>query len=102
MVVRDEHGEVLYYDGAITDIDDRKKREERLEEAKREAEQANHAKSAFLANMSHEIRTPLTSILGFAEAIGDEVGDRQEGTIPRFARLIEESGRVSWKRSTQC
>ncbi len=32
----------------------------------REAESANHAKSAFLANMSHEIRTPMNSVLGMA------------------------------------
>ena len=36
---------------------------------KRNAEKANHAKSAFLANMSHEIRTPLTAIIGFSESL---------------------------------
>jgi PAS domain S-box-containing protein len=75
------------------DVTERKEREQRLREAKDEAQEANRMKSVFLANMSHEIRTPLTSIIGFAEAIGDEVGDRQEGSIPRFAGLIEESGR---------
>ena len=69
---------------------DQIEREEQLREAKEEAERMNQLKSAFLANMSHEIRTPLTSIIGFAEAIGD--ASPEDETVPRFSRLIEQSG----------
>ena len=34
--------------------------------ARKNAEEANAAKSAFLSTVSHELRTPLTSVLGFA------------------------------------
>ena len=45
----------------VTQVQD-KSRE--LEEARRQAEDANRVKSEFLANMSHEIRTPMNGIMG--------------------------------------
>ncbi len=105
----DQTGEKVFV-GIFRDITERKRKTQQLKHAKRqaelskrEAEEASRMKSAMLANMSHEIRTPLTSIIGFAEAIGDEMGvdgsDKMDsegatgGQVARFSGLIEDSGR---------
>lgn len=55
--------------GVNIDIDEQKKGEEELKEAKEKAISSDKLKSAFLANMSHEIRTPLNAIVGFSDLL---------------------------------
>ncbi|MEY3475223.1 MAG: hypothetical protein RL087_1681, partial [Pseudomonadota bacterium] len=60
----DEVGHFLGYRGCTINIDERKRREAALEQARHDAQEANRAKSMFFATMSHEIRTPINGIVG--------------------------------------
>jgi len=73
-------GEILYLEGFITDITERKRAEAALRQAMRSAEAGSRAKTEFLANMSHEVRTPMTAILGYAEQLLDANLPEQERT----------------------
>lgn len=54
--------------------------------AKKEAEEANQAKSDFLSRMSHELRTPMNAILGFAQLL--EMGDLNEKQIKSVHHIL--------------
>ncbi len=61
-------GEESFFQGVIADITPYV---EGIEEAKRQAEESNRAKTEFLSQMSHDIRTPMNAIVGFTNLAKD-------------------------------
>ncbi|HIP19833.1 MAG TPA: response regulator [Sulfurimonas sp.] len=51
---------------------------QRVQEAKKIAQDAMHVKKDFLANMRHEVRTPMNSILAFSDMLTHELKDKTQ------------------------
>ena len=75
------------------DISKQKIAQQRIEEARKKAEEADQLKSAFLQNISHEVRTPLNAILGFSNVlmVDDEISDRERKS---YLQLIVRNGHI--------
>jgi PAS domain S-box-containing protein len=92
--VRSAAGELVYYEGTVEDITERKLDELELGRARELAERSSRAEAVLLANMSHELRTPLNQILGYAEIFERELfGPIGDPRYVEFARDIHQSGR---------
>ena len=79
---RGSEGRVDGLIGGWVDVSDRQRLMEQLHAAKREADNANRAKTVFLATMSHEIRTPMNAVLGMLEMASRKA---EGGTFDRGA-----------------
>ncbi len=91
--IKNFRGELTNFLIIIIDIDEIKKIENKLIEAKEAAEKNSKLKSYFLAQMSHEIRTPINAILSFAGLIKAEIEDQLDEDLRQAFISMETAGR---------
>ncbi|MCC4768831.1 response regulator [Methanosarcina sp. DH2] len=92
-LIKDEDGKATGILQTGLDITSHKRSEEKLLQAKLEAEAASCTKSEFLANMSHELRTPLNSIIGFSDILLERVFGELNGKQLKYVNNISVSGK---------
>lgn len=82
---------IVFVRSDITDVFNQEQEKNRqLQDALRQAKQANAAKSDFLSRMSHEIRTPMNAVLSLA-SLGAE--DSKDPEMTEYFKKINDSGK---------
>ncbi len=79
-------GENSFFQSIISDITEYI---EGINQAKKEAEASNNAKSTFLFNASHDIRTPMNAIKGFAHIIKENADNAE--IVSETVKKIEQA-----------
>jgi PAS domain S-box-containing protein len=104
VLVRDEQGTPLFWQGVLYDITGQKRAEQELAQAleieRRAVErlrEADDLKNTFLTAVSHDLRTPLSAILGSAVTLenADELGIGEEDRRQLTRSLTRKAKRLS-------
>lgn len=88
VIIRNKNNQIVGILLPGKDVTNYLNKQNNLQNAKSEAENANHAKTDFLARVSHEIRTPLNAILGFTEQLKQSTLNEQQR---EFLKIIDKS-----------
>ena len=91
--IKNTQGKLTNFLIIIINIDEIKKIQSELIEAKEKAERSDKLKSYFLAQMSHEIRTPINALLSFAGLIKAEIEDKLDDELKFAFSSMENAGR---------
>ena len=82
-VIRDDRGEVVYYEGSLVDMTDKVKSDE--------------AKNEFIATVSHELRNPIAAILGLGQELADNYDSFSDEDRREMSQMISrQADDVSW------
>lgn len=71
-VVKDARGKVMFYEGTIEDITERKLAEEKLIASEKQLRETNMMKDKFLSIIAHDLRSPFQGLLGISSMLSDE------------------------------
>jgi signal transduction histidine kinase len=97
VLVRDDDGTPLFYQGVLSDVTESRHAQEELERALDELRRADEMKNTYLTAVSHDLRTPLATILGNAITLehADELALTDEERTEMLRSLAAKARRLT-------
>ncbi|MCX6283941.1 MAG: PAS domain-containing sensor histidine kinase [Bacteroidetes bacterium] len=90
--VLNDKGEILYHEGSLRDVTERKLAEDEIVLKNNEFQRLNAEKDKFFSIIAHDLRSPFNSLLGFTQMLVEDLPSLTPEEIQKIA--------VSLRRST--
>ncbi|MDH7605060.1 MAG: PAS domain-containing sensor histidine kinase [Melioribacter sp.] len=87
--VKDSNGNIIYYEGIVQNITEKKKAEELLIETEIKNKKLENLKAEFLATISHEIRTPINIIVNLSQMLKNDLDKSKNEELIESTHIIE-------------
>jgi len=95
--VFDKDKQILYLDGIIEDITQKKINEQLLLESETKLKESNLSKDRFFSIISHDLRSPFNQIIGATELLISKIDEYDKRMIKKFLILLNEEAVQSFR-----
>ncbi len=94
-IVKDENGDILYYEGTVEDISKRKEADEKIFQYNQKLEKLNADKDKFFSTLAHDLTKPFTGLLGLNKMMiedYDEMDDSERLSLLKEINTASNNG----------
>jgi len=89
--IKNEDGNILYYEGSVEDITERKLAENKLRESEKRLTELNATKDKFFSIIAHDLRSPFNSIIGFGNLLREQIQEKKYQDLEKYIQIILKS-----------